>query len=44
MMTFIQSLHRAIGFIAEAVLEIFSPDHDDYPSVGEQPFDHDVSN
>lgn len=26
------------GFIAEAVLELFSPVHDDYPATGAQPF------
>lgn len=37
-MFLIRLLESAIDFIAEAVLEIFSPNHDDYPTVGEQPF------
>lgn len=27
-----------VGSIVEAVLELFSPDHDDYPATGAQPF------
>ncbi|MBE7384500.1 MAG: Nif11-like leader peptide family natural product precursor [Leptolyngbya sp. SIO1E4] len=26
------------GALAEAILELFSPDHDDYPATGVQPF------
>ena len=34
-------LKQTPGFfrmVAEAALEIFSPDHDDYPAIGVQPF------
>lgn len=30
------------GALAEAVLELFSPDHDDYPATGVQPFSGDL--
>lgn len=29
------------GALAEALLEIFSPNHDDYPAIGVQPFSGD---
>jgi len=30
------------GSLAEAVLELFSPTHDDYPTIGVQPFSGDT--
>jgi predicted ribosomally synthesized peptide with nif11-like leader len=42
----IADLKEQPGFfrtLAEAVLEIFSPSHDDYPATGVQPFSGDVS-
>ena len=37
-MLFIQQLEDSITYIAEAALEVFSPDHDSYPMTGIQPF------
>jgi hypothetical protein len=37
-MSFIQQLEDSIGYIAEAALEVFSPNHDSYPMTGAQPF------
>ena len=37
-MSFIQHLEDSIGYIAEAALEVFSPNHDSYPMTGSQPF------
>lgn len=30
-----------LGYVTEAALEVFSPNHDSYPSIGVQPFDGD---
>ncbi len=38
MMPFLQQLEDYIGYIAEAALEVFSPNHDSYPMTGAQPF------
>ncbi|WP_278000287.1 isochorismate synthase [Nodosilinea sp. LEGE 07088] len=38
-MNFLASLVNGIGYITEAALEVFSPNHDSYPSIGIQPFD-----
>ena len=37
-MLFIQQLEDSITYIAEAALEVFSPNHDSYPMAGIQPF------
>jgi hypothetical protein len=37
-MLFIQQLEDSISFIAEAAIEVFSPNHDSYPATGLQPF------
>lgn len=42
----ITELQQKPGFfkaLAEAVLEIFSPSHDDYPATGVQPFSGDLN-
>lgn len=33
-----KGLIDSLGYIAEASLEIFSPNHDSYPAVGIQPY------
>lgn len=37
-MLFIQQLEDSISYVAEAALEVFSPNHDSYPTTGLQPF------
>ena len=37
-MSFIQQLEDSISYIAEAAIEVFSPNHDSYPMTGLQPF------
>jgi hypothetical protein len=39
-MRILKSFQEAFAFIAEAVLEIFSPNHDDYPAIQKQPVEH----
>ncbi|AVH63512.1 hypothetical protein [Nostoc sp. 'Peltigera membranacea cyanobiont' N6] len=34
----ISSLEQTLGYVTEAALELFSPNHDSYPAVGVQPF------
>lgn len=34
-------LEKMTGYVTEAALEVFSPNHDSYPSIGVQPFDGD---
>lgn len=34
----ISSLEQTLGYVTEAALEVFSPNHDSYPAVGVQPF------
>ncbi len=31
-------LEKSLGYVTEAALEVFSPNHDSYPSIGVQPF------
>lgn len=31
-------LEKTLGYVTEAALEVFSPNHDSYPSIGLQPF------
>ena len=38
MMPFIQQLKDSIGYIAEAAIEVFRPNHDSYPMTEPQPF------
>lgn len=35
------ALKKTLGYVTEAALEVFSPNHDNYPSVGLQPFSGD---
>lgn len=44
MISFIRSLHHLINLIAEAALEIFSPNHDDYPPIDDQAANEDAFN
>lgn len=42
----VTTLQQAPGFfsvLADAIVQIFSPSHDDYPSIGVQPFTGDPS-
>lgn len=32
-------IEQSIEYISDAVVEIFSPNHDDYPEIGIQPFE-----
>ena len=41
-MKVLDALVESIGYLAEGSLEIFSSHHDDYPSVGIQPYSGDV--
>ena len=34
-------LEKMTGYLTEAALEVFSPNHDSYPSIGVQPFSGD---
>lgn len=36
------NVQQTLGYLIEAVLEVFSPDHDDYPATGIQPFSGEV--
>jgi hypothetical protein len=38
----LKTLKQMMDYTAEGVFELFSPNHDDYPAVGEQPFDDSV--
>jgi predicted ribosomally synthesized peptide with nif11-like leader len=41
----LKSLHESPNFfrkLADAVLEVFSPNHDNYPSIGVQPYEGDI--
>jgi hypothetical protein len=38
-MRILNTLQQAFAFVAEAVLEIFRPDYDNYPMNQEQPID-----
>jgi hypothetical protein len=42
-MIFMKSLSQAFGYVVEAALEVFSPDHDSYPYTGVQPFEGEIS-
>lgn len=33
---------KTLEYILEAALEVFGPDHDDYPATGIQPFEGDI--
>jgi len=35
----IKFIGETFEYLAEAVAEVFSPDHDNYPSIGIQPFE-----
>ncbi|MGB7414005.1 MAG: hypothetical protein WA902_07330 [Thermosynechococcaceae cyanobacterium] len=37
-------IKSSLSFIAEAAFELFSPDHDNYPNIGLQPFGGDPYN
>lgn len=37
-MSVLRLLQQIMQYISEAVSEIFSPNHDDYPTIGIQPF------
>jgi hypothetical protein len=37
-MQIIEQLGRTINYLAEATMEVFSPNHDSYPLTGVQPF------
>jgi hypothetical protein len=38
-MNIIQSLSRGFAYLFGGFVELFSPDHDDYPATGVQPFE-----
>lgn len=38
-MLLLKTLKQMMDYIAQGVTEIFSLNHDDYPAVGEQPYD-----
>ncbi|HEY9807344.1 MAG TPA: hypothetical protein V6D04_12295 [Candidatus Obscuribacterales bacterium] len=40
-MNIVKSINAGIQFIAGGVLELFSPDHDNYPHIGVEPFQGD---
>jgi hypothetical protein len=40
-MNILEQLERTISYVAEATLELFSPNHDSYPLTGVQPFEGD---
>ena len=40
-MQIIEQLGRTLDYLAEASLEVFSPNHDSYPETGIQPFEGD---
>jgi len=37
-------VEETLEYIAEAVVELFSPNHDSYPNIGVHPFDGEPSN
>jgi hypothetical protein len=41
-MNIVQAIQGTIQFLAEAVTRLFSPNDDQYPAVGVQPFDGDA--
>ncbi|WP_299490986.1 hypothetical protein [Acaryochloris sp. IP29b_bin.137] len=36
-----KTVRRFLSYLAQPILRIFSPSHDDYPKVGVQPFEGD---
>lgn len=40
-MNLFKMIGQAIRFLSEGAAEIFSPNHDQYPNIGVQPFDGD---
>jgi hypothetical protein len=38
-MFFTKQLESTLGYIVEAAIEVFSPNHDSYPAVGIHPFE-----
>ena len=38
-----QSIQRAINAVLDAAKRVFSPNDDDYPATGVQPFEGDIS-
>ncbi len=43
-MTFARTVENIIQYITEGFIEIFSPDNDNYPAVGVQPFGGTINN
>jgi hypothetical protein len=41
-MSVIQAIEGAISYFFAGCIELFSPDHDDYPLVGIQPYEGEV--
>jgi hypothetical protein len=41
-MKIMQSFGAALSYLFDGFVELFSPDHDNYPSVGVQPFEGEV--
>ncbi len=37
----VKTVRRLLQYVAQPILRIFSPAHDDYPEVGVQPFEGD---
>jgi hypothetical protein len=37
-MSIYATVKQSLAYLLEAALEVFSPDHDDYPATGIQPF------
>lgn len=40
-MQIIEQLKLTVGYLAEATMEVFSPNHDSYPNTGIQPYEGD---
>lgn len=43
-MLLLKTLKQMMDYTAEGIFELFSPNHDDYPAIGAQPYDDGVMN
>lgn len=41
-MSIYTNAQKTLEYLVEAALEVFSPDHDDYPNIGIQPFEGEI--
>ncbi|MFA9202006.1 MAG: hypothetical protein ACEQSC_00445 [Candidatus Nanopelagicaceae bacterium] len=41
-MSIYTTVKQILDYLLEAALEVFSPDHDDYPATGIQPFEGEI--